>query len=205
MQWCTMEDRRISRCSFHVGGEQTCLEASGLFPRSFCNIRMLIRGTGDRKAAWLMLPISSGTDKNSRAADRRSHRSRIRPDRKARRAAGSDKYGSHKGSTRGRRSDLSENGRHAARSNKVQVGRIGGIARQSECLASSRRRSLPGHVILEGGQIDSSVRRGDLKDHSHQPRADRRKWKFFGLNNSRDTSMIAGRRLCRRCGRKHRG
>jgi hypothetical protein len=99
----------------------------------------------------------------------------------------------------------SENRGHAGSGDKMQVSRIGWIAQQTERLASSRRRSLPGHVILPGGSICISIRQRDLEDHSHQPRADRRKWKFFGLNNSRDTSMITGRRLRRRRGRKHCG
>jgi hypothetical protein len=74
-----MEARQISRCLFHVGGEQACLEAPGLFPRSFFHLADVRAGIDGGEAALLTLPISADADKNSRPTGRRSHRSRIKP------------------------------------------------------------------------------------------------------------------------------
>jgi hypothetical protein len=81
----------------------------------------------------------------------------------------------------------------------MQVSRIGWVAPQSERLSSPWRRRLPRHRILHRGFKCSAVWWRYLQSHFHQPGANRRKRKFFGMNHLGDAHQppIAGRCPCR--------
>jgi hypothetical protein len=94
--------------------------------------------------------------------------------------------------------------------NEMQVTPVGLFARQPECLASPRRRSLPTHVALRLYFIGVAVGRHYFKGHPHKPEIDWRERKFVGIKNFSDAHAppAAGRSLRRqRCGCQqcHRG
>src|ERR1700675_364966 len=65
--------------------------------------------------------------------------------------------------------------------NEMQVTPVGLVARQPECLASPRRRSLPTHVALRLYFIGGAVGRHYFKGHPHKPETDWRERKFVGI------------------------
>jgi len=68
--------------------------------------------------------------------------------------------------------------------NQTQIVRMGGIAPDTESLATPRRRPLPRHPAFQRRDIRASVLRCDRKRHVDVPVIDWRKRRLFGINNA---------------------
>src|ERR1700761_3614771 len=126
-------------------------------------------------ASWeitgTMPRISLAAGMNSRSVSLRSYRKRI----KARiRWAQSPRLESRFGDRAG---------------HQLQIVRIGGIAPQAKRLAAPRRRPLPRHSILQGGEVGNAVARRDFERHLDEPAIDRCKRQLFGIDDARRAAL----------------
>lgn len=81
-------------------------------------------------------------------------------------------------------------GRFADRTgSQLQVVRIGRVAPNAIRLAAPRRRTLPGHPLLQRRKIGGAASRDDLERHLDEPGVDRRKRQLFGINDARHAGL----------------